>query len=341
MAFTIPQKLTLACLPTPIKKLERLSAHLGGPAIFVKRDDLTGAALSGNKIRKLEFVIKDAIDKGCDTLITTGGLGSNHARATAVAARQLGLHPFLVLRGSPGPAADGNLLLNTLLDAEIKFISRADYENRDEIMAEAAEDLRKKGRRPYIIPEGASNALGAWGYFEAAKEIKSQIEQYRLPSFDAVIVPVGSGGTYAGFADGSDYYGLHSPLYGVNVSKNAAFFIDRITMIMHSFRQQFHYPKPVPADNIHIIDGYTGKGYALSSTDELETIRLVAGLEGIFLDPVYTGKAMHGLIGQIQSGRFTKKMNLLFIHTGGIFGLFPKRQIFAGGTDAGEFYEKK
>ncbi|HDL18688.1 MAG TPA: D-cysteine desulfhydrase family protein [Bacteroidetes bacterium] len=339
MTFTIPPRLHLACLPTPIQKLERLSQYLDGPTIYMKRDDLTGLGLSGNKIRKLEFVIQEALQQKCDTLITTGGLGSNHARATAVAARQLGLHPYLVLRGKPDPAPDGNFLLDALLNAEIKLISREEYRHRDEIMQEVAEQLKDQGKKSYIIPEGASNEIGAWGYFEAAGEIKEQIGKGGYRKFDAILLPVGSGGTQAGLLLGAEYYGLDIPVYGINVCDDEAYFVARINQIIDAFAERYAYPKELPKDKIQIIDGYVGEGYALSREEELEVIKLVAGLEGIFLDPVYTGKTMHGLIEQIKKGQFTKGMNLLFIHTGGIFGLFPKRQIFMGGPDSGEFYQ--
>ncbi len=338
MAFKIPHRLKLAQIPTPIQKLERLSKYLGGPTIYIKRDDLTGIALSGNKIRKLEFIIADAVKKKCDTLITTGGVGSNHARATAVAARQTGLLPFLVLRGDPGPTPDGNFLFDALLNAEIKLITREQYLNRDEIMSEVAEDLRKQDRKPYIIPEGGSNALGAWGYFTAAKEIGDQIKQGNLPEFDAIIVPVGSGGTQAGLLLGLSYYEIDIPVFGINVCDDASYFMEKIREILISFDKQYKFPKPLPKKNIQIIDGYVGEGYALSREDELEIIKLIARLEGIILDPVYTGKTMYGLVDQIKKGRFSKEKNVLFIHTGGIFGIFPKRQVFVGGPDVGEFY---
>jgi D-cysteine desulfhydrase len=305
----------------------------------MKRDDLTGIALSGNKIRKLEFVIAEALRQKCDTLITTGGLGSNHARATAVAARQLGLHPYLVLRGNPGPVPDGNFLFDALLNAEVKFISQEDYQRRDDIMSETAEDLKEQGRKPFIIPEGASNELGAWGYFKAAKEIQDQIKKNKLPEFDGIVAPVGSGGTQAGLLLGLSYYESHIPAYGVNVCDDEEYFIEKIKNILLSFNDHYQFPKTLPVESIQLIDGYVGKGYALSREEELEVIKLVARLEGIFLDPVYTGKAMYGLIDQIKKGRFSKDLNLLFIHTGGIFGLFPKRQIFVGGPDSGEFYQ--
>ncbi|MEE9168392.1 MAG: D-cysteine desulfhydrase family protein [bacterium] len=335
MKIDIPHRLRLARTPTPIQKLTRLSEHFQGPTVYVKRDDLTGFGLSGNKVRKLEFSIADARQNGCDTLITTGGLGSNHARATAVAARQLGLEPFLVLRGEPGPVADGNYFLDTLLDAKVKFITEEEYEHNEEIMEEVSERLKSEGRKPYIIPEGASNEIGAWGYFAAADEIRGQLLEEDLPEFDGIVIAVGSGGTQAGLLLGLQYHQMDIPVFGINVCDDEDYFRVKITKILKSFGERYAYPLPLPVDDIRIIDGYVGAGYALSRPEEIEVIRLVARLEGILLDPVYTAKAMYGLLEESGKGRFHRNMNLLFIHTGGAFGLFPKRQVFAGESDTG------
>lgn len=324
-----PHRLHLARTPTPIQKLSSLSAELSGPEIFVKRDDLTGLGLSGNKVRKLEYCIAEALEQECDSLITTGGIGSNHARATAVAARQLGLDPFLLLRGQREEVPDGNYFLDSILGATTTFITAEQYPHNEDIMADMAAELSKKGKRPYVIPEGASNEIGAWGYYTTAKEIHEQILQENLPDFDAIIVATGSGGTQAGLLLGLQYYQMDIPVYGINVCDDEEYFRLRISRIMELFADRYSYPLPVPFDQINMIDGYVGEGYALSRPDELDTIRLVARREGIFLDPVYTGKAMHGLIGEIGKERFRKGMNLLFIHTGGIFGLFPARGLFA------------
>lgn len=202
MTFQFPPFKSMAHLPTPIAALSRLSKAIGGPQLFIKRDDLTGCAMSGNKIRKLEFVAADAIKKGADTLITCGGIQSNHARATAVLAAKLGLKSLLVLRGQMGGDADGNLFIDKLVGAEIRCITKEDYNARvNEIMDEIADELRAQGRKPYIIPEGASNAVGALGYLRAFKEITEQSKQLKL-NFDAIICAVGSGGTYAGLSIG-------------------------------------------------------------------------------------------------------------------------------------------
>jgi len=337
MELSFPKKLNLAQTPTPIQKLERLSESLGGPTLYIKRDDLTGSGLSGNKVRKLEFTLYEALQEGADTVITCGGIGSNHARATAVAARQLGLTPVLVLRGKPGDYPDGNLLLDSLLGAELKFISREDYSNsRDEIMRELADRLEAEGHHAYVIPEGASNAIGAWGYANAFGEVLQQIAERRL-EIDAIVFAVGSGGTQAGLLIGRSASGWDGEILGVNVCDDEAFFKQRIGHILDNFQQKYSTPLSVSENDIHLIDGYVGRGYALNRPEELQIIKEVAQLEGIFLDPTYTGKAMFGLMDQIKKGRFKKGQHVLFIHTGGIFGLFPKRQMFFGGPDAPEF----
>lgn len=327
MQIENPYRVRLARTPTPIQKLSRLSKYLKGPSIYIKRDDLTGFGLSGNKVRKLEYSIGEAVQKKSDILITTGGTTSNHARATALAARQLGLKPYLVLRGNPEKIPDGNLLFDIILDAEIKFITPEQYLKRDEIMQELADDLRQKGHRPYVIPEGASNAIGCWGYFNAASEIRDQLLNENLPEMDAIVIAVGSGGTQAGLLLGLQYHQLDIPVYGINVCDDEKYFQQKISELLKSFGERFSYPLSLPED-IMIIDGYVGKGYARSRPEEIDVIRLLAKLEGILLDPVYTGKAMFGLIDQIKTGKFRKETNILFIHTGGIFGLFPEREAF-------------
>lgn len=337
MKLSLPNKLNLARIPTPIQKLKRLSEKLGGPTIYIKRDDLTGIGLSGNKVRKLEFSLYEALQQGSDTVITCGGIGSNHARATAVAARQLGLTPVLVLRGKPSDYPDGNLLLDSLLGAELKFISREEYSNsRNEIMQELADQLKGHGHNAYVIPEGASNAVGAWGYANAFQEIHQQLAEQSL-EVNAVVFAVGSGGTEAGLLIGKAVSDWKGDILGVNVCDDEAFFKNRIEVILQEFREKYQIPLNISENDIHLIDGYVGRGYALSRPEELEIIKDIAQLEGIFLDPTYTGKAMFGLIDQIQKGRFGADQTVLFIHTGGIYGLFPKRKMFFGGPDAPEF----
>ncbi|MDZ7263574.1 MAG: D-cysteine desulfhydrase family protein [candidate division KSB1 bacterium] len=328
MAFPYPARLSLAHLPTPIERMPQLSQQWHGPEIYIKRDDLTGFELSGNKIRKLEFVIAEAQRQGANYLITCGGVQSNHARATAIAAARLGLSSYLVLRGSKDEELDGNLLLDYLVGAQIKFISADDYANRvEDIMAELAEDLRRQGHRPYIIPEGASNELGAIGYLSATEEIAAQCRQLKV-TFDYVVCAVGSGGTHAGLLLGQKLYHQPYQVIGFNVCDDEAYFVQKISGIMRRAIGQFNLNINFHDSDITIIDGYVGAGYALNRQEEINFIREIARTTGIILDPVYTAKAFYGLKDQIIRGRFQQDDRILFIHTGGGFGLFPKRKLF-------------
>jgi len=323
--LNIPEKISIANLPTRIEFLERFSKELNGPNIFIKRDDYTGTEISGNKVRKLEFSVKEAIDKNCNTLITCGGIQSNHCRATAAIAAKLGLKCYLILRGSDTNSYDGNLFLDKLLGANIKFISPEDYKfNRSEIMESIKENLIKDGLKPYIIPEGASNGIGSFGYFLAMEEIAKQEEELGL-QFDHIVLSVGSGGTYAGLLLCNKYLNHQSKVWGINICDDKDYFKNRIYSILGDCSNYLDISVNLSIDDINIIDGYVGKGYALSSPVELDFIKKLAKLEGIILDPVYTGKAMYGLQEEIKKGLFKKGENVLFIHTGGLYGLFPQK----------------
>lgn len=319
----------MANLPTPIEKLERISHQWGGPKIYVKRDDMTGIAMSGNKIRKLEFVIAEAQKQGANVLITCGGIQSNHARATAVAARKMGMDSLLVLRGQEGSKIEGNLVLDLLVGAKIKYITPEQYRDSvNEIMAELAGELKSQGYRPFVIPEGASDELGAMGYFAATQEIAAQLEQNDL-QIDYLVCAVGSGGTYAGLLLGQKYFKQNYQVVGFNVCDDEAFFVKKIDSIMQKAIERFNIPVHVSESDIRIIDGYVGEGYALSRADEIDFIKSVAAAEALILDPVYTGKAMYGLKDQIfRKNRFEKESGILFLHSGGLFGIFPKQELF-------------
>lgn len=326
--FNIPEKINIANLPTKIEKLERLTQELGGPTIFIKRDDETGTEVSGNKIRKLEFSVKEAIDNGCNLLITCGGLQSNHCRATAAIAAKLGIKSSLVLRGSIDEHYDGNLFLNHLLGADIKYITAEEYKyRRISIMEDLKSEYEAKGFKPYIIPEGASNGIGTFGYLNAMKEIINQEKQLGI-HFDKIVIAVGSGGTHAGLLLGSKLLNHKCEIYGINVCDDEDYFKDRIYHILNESMDYLNVNLSFSKEEINIIDGYVGRGYALSSPENLEFILHLAKLEGVILDPVYTGKAMYGLAEEIKKGTFNKEENILFIHTGGLFGLYPQRDLF-------------
>lgn len=319
-----PPRLNLAQLPTPIHKLGRLTKELGdGPTIWIKRDDDTGSVLSGNKVRKLAFVVSEALNLGADTLITCGGLQSNHCRATAAVAKRMGLDVTLFLRGRAPERPDGNYFLNKILGANILHITADDYKRRDEIMASHANELRSRGKNPFVIAEGASMAMGVWGYIHACEEIAIAQKELGL-KLDHIVCATGSGGTSAGLELGCRLFRLKAKPWAVNVCDDEQYFRKQISGLISKTIERFDLEVSVEPNDIGIIDGYVGRGYAMSTPQELEFIRKVASQEGIILDPAYTGKALYGLVNELESGRFDNKENILFIHTGGIFGLFPK-----------------
>lgn len=327
MIKRFPKSLDLAIKPTPIERLKNFPRLPKDFEIFVKRDDLTGFFLSGNKIRKLEFIFPDVLKKNADTLITCGGFQSNHARATAILGSQLGLKSVLVLFGEDSPVVDGNLFLDKLVGAEIKYVPQDRYGKLEAIMEEVCSRLKKEGRRPYIIPEGASNELGVWGYIRASLEIKKQLEKNKI-KIDKIITAVGSGGTYAGLFLGSKIFDWEVQIYGINVKDTAQIFIDRIYELMMLTKEKFNLNINFEREEIKIIDGYVGEGYAKSQKTELDLIKSIAENTGIILDPVYTGKAMYGLLEELKKERFSPEEKILFLHTGGGFGLFPVKERF-------------
>jgi len=327
MMLTYPPAIKLAQLPTPIEKLSQLTARLEGPEIYIKRDDYTGIAETGNKVRKLEFILAEAQRLKSSHLITCGGYQSNHARTTAVLAARLGLGCHLVLRNGMSSAMEGNLFLSRLVGAEIQQVTPEEYMHVNDIMQGVALDIKSKGGKAYIIPEGGSNEFGVLGYVRAMEEMDKQLKE-RSISIQHMVVPVGSGGTYAGLLLGKYLFDLPVAVHGINVCDNEAYFTNKISKLIDKVCKRFSLDLKSAKKEISIIDGYVGKGYGLSSQNEIELIKQVAQKDGIILDPVYTGKAMHGLIDQIRQGRFKPGEKVLFLHTGGIFGLFPKKSLF-------------
>lgn len=329
MSFQWPQRLQLATRPTPLQPLARLSKTLGGPRIWIKRDDLTGNMLSGNKVRKLEFILAEAIDKGCDSIVTCGGIQSNHCRATAFAGAQLGLKVHLVLRGEP-MALDGNSLLDKLAGADITYHPQAHFsEKLDDYLQSAADQLKADGyHKPCIIPTGGSNGTGVWGYFSAAEELKRDCERLGLsPRF--ITSATGSGGTQAGLSLGCAYFDMPASVLSFAVCDSEAWFQQKVTADIDDFYERYeHRLSAKPEVSIHTNDAYIGEGYAKAGPEVLATIHRVAREEGILLDPVYTGKAFHGLINEISAGTLGKEGDIIFVHTGGSFGVFPFRDAF-------------
>jgi D-cysteine desulfhydrase len=327
---SLPSRVLLGQYPTRVRPLPHLGDRLGGPALFVKHDDETGSVLSGNKVRKLEFLLAEAQEQRCDLVVTCGAVASNHCRATAAAARRLGMDSLLFLRGEDPGTRDGNLLLDAMLGSRLRFITPEAYARRSEIMATAADEARVAGRRPYVIPEGGSNARGALGYLACIDEIIAQADPGEPFPWDHVVAAVGSGGTLAGMLLGVKRRGLPLTVWGVNVCDSAAHFVARVLEIAAEFSVQF--PRlaatfsPIAAKDVRILDGYTEPGYGKATPEVMELVRSAARTEGLFLDPVYTGKAMLGLITEAQRGRFGSVGRVLFLHTGGIFSLFPFRE---------------
>ncbi|HTJ41327.1 MAG TPA: D-cysteine desulfhydrase family protein [Kofleriaceae bacterium] len=330
MQVHYPRRVSLARAGTPLVAMPRTSDALG-VEVLIKRDDLTGVELSGNKVRKLEFLFAEAQELRADTVITCGGEQSNHARATALAAARLGFASHLVLRcddPSKPPATTGNILLDRLAGATIQWIARSDWRDRNAIMARAAEDLRARGRAPYVIPEGGSNAMGSWGYVACAEELRADLAA--LPARDTTIIyACGSGGTGAGLILGAMMHGLPAKVAGVNVCDDRDYFVRAIGSICADFKTRWPEAPTVRDSDIELVDGHVGLGYAKSRPEELATIRDVCRRDGLVLDPVYTGKAFHGAVTELARDPRRFGERVVFVHTGGIFGLFPVAELFA------------
>ena len=315
-------RISLASLPTPIYPLKNVSRELG-KSIWIKRDDFTGVEMSGNKVRKLEFSIAQALKEGADVLITAGGIQSNHARATAAAAARLGLWSHLVLEISKDPDTEGNYLLDQMFGAKITLLDENGDVSVSEKIEEIAEAYRQEGKKPYIIPVGASNCIGNFGYLNAFREIMAQEEKLGV-TFDAIVCATGSGGTYSGLYLGNKLFDRKKKIVGVTVCYNKDHFTEVCGTIVNETLSLLG-ESPDEDKDFTFIDGYKGLGYAISKPDELRFIADIAAKEGIILDPVYTGKAFYGLYSEVKKGTFDSCENILFIHTGGQYGLFPKQ----------------
>jgi D-cysteine desulfhydrase len=317
---------------TPIEKLARLSALLGGPDIYIKRDDLLGLAGGGNKTRKLEFLVADALAKGCDTLITVGAVQSNHCRLTLAAAVKEGMKCRLLLEQrvakSYNPQASGNNFLYRLLGVEeIKVVDLGT--DLAKTMEQMAEDVAKRGGKAYLIPGGGSNPLGALGYVSCAEEILAQTFDLRL-RLDHIVCASGSAGTHAGLITGLIGNNANIPLTGINVRRTR----DEQEPMVHKLAEQtaatLCVRGGVPREAITALGDWVGPGYSLPSAEMIEAVRMLAQVEGILLDPVYTGKAMAGLIALVRNGVFVKGQHVLFVHTGGAPALYAYQSVLLG-----------
>jgi D-cysteine desulfhydrase len=328
--MNLPPRLPLAHLPTPLAREERLSSMLGVD-LWVKRDDMTCGPEAGNKIRKLEFLLKDALDRGARRVITCGGIQSNHARATAILSRRLGLECVLLLRVTEGPTSGpdrdadsatlpltGNVLLDRLAGARIRTITPADYARRNACMMHVSEEMGGG----YVIPEGGSNGLGAFGYVEAMGEVREQTNE----TFDVVVHACGSGGTAAGVALGCALHGTGTRVLAIAVCDDAAYFERAIAAVVAEARELAKLPDPAP---LTVDDRSKGPRYAVMSAEQRTFLVEIARTSGLVLDPVYTGKAMFGLRAAIDRGDVARGSRVLFLHTGGLPGLLADGHVFS------------
>ncbi len=323
MPVNEPEHVSLAVLPTPLVRLERLEGELGGGRIWMKRDDLTGLELSGNKVRKLEYVVADALAHGCDTLVTEGTCQSNHCRATAAACAKLGLRAVLLIRPEPSGCPQGNHLLDLLFGAQTRCYSQESFESdRQGVVDGVLAELNGAGRKPRWIPMGASEPIGCWGYIRAMAELADQLATHGVDECD-VIMPVSSGGTYAGAVLGTLLHRLHGlRVWGVPVSDDVAYHTREIGELCRRAIEQFDLPIDFADSSMRFLKGYVGEGYAIPYPAAIEAIRLLARAEGIIMDSVYTAKAFCALLDGLRDGRFGRERPVVFIHTGGIFSGF-------------------
>ncbi len=310
------ERIVLAHLPTPIELLPRLTKLLQGPQLLIKRDDLTGLGLGGNKTRKLEYLAADALAQGCRTLVTTGAVQSNHCRQVAAAAARLGLGCILVLAGEDPGSRQGNLLLDELSGAKLVFVPK---EERDQRLQQAFTHAEENGMQPYLIPYGGSNPVGVQGYIQAMNELQDQNLQP-----DWIVLASSSGGTQAGLVLGAKQTGFPGRILGISVDKPA----DELTQIIMALANQtaarLGIDKKIESEDVLVNDAYCQAGYGIFQPAEVEVIRLFARTEGILLDPVYTGRAAAGLIDLIRKGFFSPDETVLFWHTGGIPAVFAE-----------------
>jgi len=310
------KRIYLAHLPTPIEPLPSLTKLLQGPQLFIKRDDLTGLGLGGNKTRKLEYLTADALEQGCRTLITTGAVQSNHCRQVAAAAARLGLGCILVLGGPDPGTRQGNLLLDELSGAQLIFVPK---EERDQRLQQAFAQARQDGLQPYLIPYGGSNPVGVQGYLQAIQELQ---EQALNP--DWIVLASSSGGTQAGMVLGGKQTGFTGRILGISVDKLATELTQTIIALANQTATYLNMGVEITPQDVFVNDAYCQAGYGNLQPAEVEAIQLFARTEGILLDPVYTSRAAAGLIDLIRKGFFSRDEIVLFWHTGGIPALFAE-----------------
>jgi len=314
-------RFNLAEFPTPVQYLDRLTKKYDGPGIYIKRDDVTSLGMGGNKTRKLEFLIGEALTLGKDTLVTAGGIQSNHCRLTAAAARKAGLECHLILNGTSPEIAKGNLLLDKLFGARVHYCERKD---RDKKLFQVADELEIAGNKPYVIPVGGSNSIGAVGYVNAMQELARQLVELDITP-DAIVFATSSGGTQAGLTLGAKINGFKGDILGISIDQTKTGtdpFLPVLVQITNATAQRIGSDIRMAESDFSINCDFLGAGYAMPGELEFNAIRDLALLEGILLGPVYTARAMGGLLDLIQKGYFTKDQTVLFWHTGGTPELF-------------------
>jgi D-cysteine desulfhydrase family pyridoxal phosphate-dependent enzyme len=310
------ERYPLAHLPTPIEALNGLTRYFDGLQLLIKRDDLTGLGMGGNKTRKLEYLLADALKQGCKTLMSSGAVQSNHCRQVAAAATKAGLECILVLAGDKPAERQGNLLLDYLSGAKTLFVKRAD---RDQELQKAFEDAKNAGKKPYLIPYGGSSAIGAVGYLEAMRELKDQGYDP-----DWIIFASSSGGTHAGMALGARLFGMKAKVLGIGIDNLNLNFSATIANLANETSSQLSLDIRLNPADIRLNEDYCQSGYGKLLHAEIEAIKLFASHDGILLDPVYTGRAAAGMLDLIRKGFFKPEEQILFWHTGGTPALFAE-----------------
>ena len=325
-----PSRLSLAQLPTAITQLTRFQLKNSAARIWVKRDETTGTEVSGNKIRKLEFSFAEAKEQGCNTIITCGGIQSNHCRATAVLGARLGFNVHLILRGEQPTTPDGNLLMDYLSGATIDYLPQSQWKGHIKFAQDLVNRYGASGDKALFIPTGASDEVGLWGYIAACEELQADFDRLQI-SPDYILCATGSGGTQGGLAVGSELLGLPGKVAAFNVCDDAAYFDAKIREDVTLWKQRYNIDFDDSQLAIRTIEGYVGPGYGEADQEVFDLIAELARTEGLFLDPVYTGKAFHGMVSELEkgdNGQLAGANDVVFIHTGGLFGVFPQQQNF-------------
>ena len=317
------QKICFAGFPTPLQQMPHLSKALGGPRLFVKRDDMTDLAFGGNKARKLEFLFADAKNRGADVMISVGAVQSNCACMVASASRRLGMKPVLVLVGKEPDLPDGNLLLDMLMSAEIHFIEEYGP-HVVALMNNLSNEYRNEGHHPYVIPAGASMPSTVPGYALAMEELVNQFKEIG-ENLDAVVCACGTGGTQAGLIFGAKLCDAKTKILGASVFASKADASNTVLGLVNGAGELFDFGLSITPDDVIIFDEYIKEGYGILNKEVTKALKLVAETEGIFIDPVYTGKAMVMMMDQIKKGYFNKDDNVVFFHTGGLPAVFLYR----------------